>query len=58
LARYICAKVRVQPHRGRRVGGELLLEGGLARLQLLQALLQAGGPIALDQRLDQLVELA
>jgi hypothetical protein len=38
--------------------GQLLLQGRLARFQVLQALLQAGGAVALDQRLDQLVELA
>jgi hypothetical protein len=51
-------EVRVQPHRRRRVGGELLLHGRLAGLQVVQALLQAIGTVALDQGLDELVEPA
>jgi hypothetical protein len=48
----------VQPHRRRRVGGERLLQGHLARPQVVQALLQPGRAVALGQSVDQALELA
>jgi hypothetical protein len=58
LAPVDLGEVRVQADRRRRIGGEFLLQGRLARLQVVQLLLQAGGAVPLDQGLDQLVELA